>query len=172
MTEEYKDALLRKKVIYAFGDPCATSNMTLDDEYAKMKLEFELLLGEAVHFVSNMAPERLMERKVDAYAFDWGGAGMTGAGGFQRHYFRAFMQVVEDKPDTLFVIFSAWTARELGRYVRDDIGKELLDMPNVCLYNGEFPPKAFEWFSRTQDQYDEANKRHLGVDKVTQPRRR
>jgi hypothetical protein len=94
--------------ICALVDPMTSSLQTQEEEYAEIKEWFcnELRLDpNEITFLTDVMPHKLQGMSPDVYVIDYGGM-MPGADDLVRHIFRDVIEQIDNKPNTLFVIWS------------------------------------------------------------------
>jgi hypothetical protein len=138
--------------ICALVDVMGTSIQTQDEEYAEIKERFcaELQLdpGE-VTFLTNVMPHNLQNMSTDVYVLDYGGM-MPGSEDTTRYIFRETINQIENKPNTLFVIWSSFSFNWYQELIERE-SPELV-APNVVFAMADNAwNRILKWFGREAD---------------------
>ncbi len=98
-------------IICALVDHMGCLDMTPEDEYKQIKTWMERIL-ETKDFVfkTDVHPWDIKNLPVDVYIIDYGGI-MPGCDSMIEGIYRSLIEQIEDKPNTLFVLWSQFTAR-------------------------------------------------------------
>lgn len=133
--------------ICALVDPMGTSFQEPKEEYEEIKQRFceELCLEpNEVTLVPDVMPHTLSGISTDAYVIDYGGM-LSGVDDLVRSIFREFIKQVEDKPNTLFIIWSTFSFRWYKELIEDE--NPDLKAPNVAFaLDDEGWEKIKRWF--------------------------
>jgi hypothetical protein len=133
--------------ICALVDPFGTSQQEPEDEYAEIKNDFCEILGldpNKVTFLTDVMPHKLQGTSVDAYVIDYGGM-MPGSEDLVRSIFREVINQIEDKPNTLFIIWSKFSFDWYQELIKEE-SPELI-APNVVFAGDDGAwDKISEWF--------------------------
>jgi hypothetical protein len=134
--------------ICALVDPMATRMQDQDAEYADIKETFcdrlELSQDEVV-LVTDVHPHKLRGMFTDVYVIDYGGM-MPGCDDLVAGIFRSLIEQVEEKPNTLFIIWSTFSSRWYQDIVEEE-NPELLVAPNVVFaMSDDGWDKIEKWF--------------------------
>jgi len=110
--------------ICAYVDFMGTTLHTPEEEYIFMKkaiMGFLDISEENLIFVKNVYPYELRNNPCDLYIFDYGGV-MPGCYDTVFSHYRELVRQIQDKPNTLFLIWSAFSARN---YYVDAVKEEM-----------------------------------------------
>ena len=124
--------------IYALVDYMAIPSEK--DEYNEIKEVMESVIGHGFVYKTGIRPDRLDNEAVDIYIIDWGGV-LPGAEGMVRYVYRALLGQIENKPSTLFVLWSHHTERWYSGVVRSEF-PEITNQPNVIFWSSEKAQEA------------------------------
>lgn len=135
------------KILY-FADPIGTGNETFEQEskYVKKYLKehiFEKIKFDFISTIDSMLPNTA---QYDILIFDFGGIGL-GCMGLVSSLSRMILNLIENRPNTLFIAWTTFT----NEYLKDECNKELGVYPNlICrdMNNGEIIKKIKEWISK------------------------
>lgn len=122
--------------------------MTEEDEYTEIKNQICDLLGlnpDSITYLTDVQPHELAGTSVDMYVIDYGGL-MPGAESLVQSIFRELINQIEDKPNTLFVIWSSISFKWYSEIIEDE-NPELSKAPNVVIaVTDEGWDKMLAWF--------------------------
>ncbi len=106
-------------IICALVDHMGCLDMTPEDEYEQIKTWMERIL-ETKDFVfkTDVQPWDLKNQLVDVYIIDYGGV-MPGCDGMIEGIYRELIKQIEEKPNTLFVLWSQFTCRWYEEMMED-----------------------------------------------------
>lgn len=96
--------------VYAFVDFMGTNNQTQEDEYAQIKKDMSKIIGPDFTYKSDIFPHEIGNDPVDFYIMDYGGL-LPGCDDTIRSLYRSLLEQIENKPNTLFIIWSSFTQR-------------------------------------------------------------
>jgi hypothetical protein len=110
-------------------DMMASFDQTWEEELASMEADLRTNLPMFDFTVkTNLYPHKLLEgEKCDIYVFDFGGM-MPGCESMVVNHFRSLCKAIEDKPNTLFVI---WSSFSYDVYYKDMLETEFPQLANV-----------------------------------------
>ena len=117
--------------ICALVDVTASSFQSQEEEYAEIKERFceELRLdSNKITFLMDVMPHKLQGMSTDVYVIDYGGM-WPGSEDMTRHIFREFINQVDNKPNTLFVVWSTFSFQWYQELIEEE-SPELI-APNV-----------------------------------------
>src|SRR4030042_3042741 len=106
--------------VCAFVDPAGTSISTQEDEYEEIRDKIEQYLNQSVLFKIDIPPWKIKEEPCDCYIIDYGGLAPMGARDTVVSIFRSRVEIVIEKPDTLFIIWSSFCERYYNEVIEDD----------------------------------------------------
>jgi len=135
--------------VFCLVDPMGVIDTTQEEEYKEIEKTFKRKfkdIGKIV-FKKNIYPGDLKNRPVDMYVFDYGGMGMMGHADTIHSLLRFLLEAVENKPNTLFIMWSAMSSRWYKELMEDE-NKELSSQPNVIFRGmGEnWADQVRDWF--------------------------
>ncbi len=152
--------------VCAFVDFAGTTNfkgefVSPDDEYKEIEATIRRWLPEKnITFKTEVQPHELENMPCDLYVFDWGGASIGNS--MLEHFTEDLITQAQEKPNTLFVIWSAFCGPTylgmVGNYnipnlVKIDAERELYlyrneVQPNVLITDigADFERRFKEWF--------------------------
>lgn len=117
----------------------ASITITQDEEYELLKDELIRNCGDVFRFTFNVPPDKL-PNSTDIYVVDFGGLNIGyggGGSGSGSHlgdsYCRAIHRLIEDRPGTLFLIWSEFTRRWYMSMVAEELG-QTAHAANVVFY--------------------------------------
>lgn len=131
--------------VWALVDCMGSLGKSDEEEYQEIRSDIEAVHGMKVAFKTGKHPWMLAQQKVDAYIIDYGGL-LPGSDDGIRSTYRSLLEQIQEKPNTLFVLYSAFTQRwYLG--VMEATAPEL-KAPNVLYRNDDdFEDKWRAWFT-------------------------
>ena len=106
-----------------------------EEEYEEAEEMFrELLPDYKITFKRDLLPHKALAEKVDIYLLDNGGLTCSyGAGhNLANDQVKNTIKLAEEKPNTLIIIWSGFTARWYAEIIKED-NPELTNQPNVFL---------------------------------------
>jgi hypothetical protein len=110
-----------------------------EEEYAEIKKIFCQELGlnpEEITFVPEVMPHKLQGMSTDIYVIDYGGM-LPGSDDLIRSIFRDVIRLIEDRPNTLFVIWSQFSMNWYRELVKEEspelVAPNVIFMPHVDL---------------------------------------
>ena len=132
------------KILY-FGDPigCGNEDFDAESKYVKKYLKDFIFGKTKFAFIGTIDSMQPSEASYDILIFDFGGIGLS-CSGLVSSLSRMILKLIEEKPNTLFVAWTAFT----NDYLKDECEKELGDYPNlICrdMNNEIVIKKIKEW---------------------------
>ena len=118
----------KTKVLF-FNDPIGTYfGDTAEEEaiYCKELLQEWVFEDKKFIFESTMGSMDIETKKYDILIFDFGGIGM-GASDTAYSFSRQILHLIEDRPNTLFIAWTAFT----NKFLEEECEKELGSYPNL-----------------------------------------
>lgn len=99
----------KRMKIYVYVDWMGGMFETPEEEYEQIKIQLELAL-ETDKFIykTEIPPWKLENEKVDVYIIDFGGL-LPGSEDSIRSIYRELIKQIEEKPNTLFILWSHFT---------------------------------------------------------------
>ena len=115
--------------VYALVDWMGAGGLTADEEYVEIENEIKEIVGRPFVYKTEVYPYKLENDPVDIYIIDFGGV-LPGAESMVVDVYRQVLKQIEDKPNTLFVLWSTFTQRWYANIIETDF-PELTSPPNV-----------------------------------------
>lgn len=128
----------------AMVDPMGHSGMEAADEYTELARQLSVILETAVTVEPDIRPDMLSNRSFALYVFDYGGM-YYGCEDLVHSYFNELYKQIEAHPDSLFIIWSTYTAERYKEYMQYELGKAV-DFPNLIVFCGDNWEPIQEWF--------------------------
>ncbi len=115
----------------AYFDPYASIGSSDDEEYqeAEDKLKENCFPDENLIFKRKVFPHQLANSNVRLYLFDIGGISCNPGANYD-HLYNSLAEQARDRPDTLFVLWSAFTCRYFFDIVTETY-PDLVKLPNI-----------------------------------------
>jgi len=99
-----------------FVDFMGGGGRTPEDEYGEIEDMFRMMVPGGLFFERDIQPYDLKNRPCDVYVFDFGGL-LPGCDSLIESQYRVLIQAIEDRPNTLFVIWSTFSGRIYKEFV-------------------------------------------------------
>jgi len=96
--------------VYALVDYMGTLGQTPDEEYEQIKKDMSSIIGPDFIYKTEIFPHDLKNDPVNFYIMDWGGI-LPGAEMTTLSIYRSLLEQIENKPNTLFIIWRTFTQR-------------------------------------------------------------
>ena len=96
--------------VYALVDFMGTGQQSQEEEYEQIKKDMSSIIGPNFIYKTEIYPHELKNDPVDFYIMDWGGL-LPGAEMTTMSLYRSLLEQIENKPNTLFIIWSLFTNR-------------------------------------------------------------
>ena len=131
-------------------DPLGLIDLTQEEEYQEINKFISKIfkrIEESVSFEPDVFPHELIKgKKADIYIFDYGGLG-CGCEDTINHLYRSLIQAIQDRPNVLFIIYSAFSATHwFEPIVKEELGEDA-KFPNIIIYDDyEKLDEILEWF--------------------------
>jgi hypothetical protein len=87
-----------------------TNNQTPEEEYVQIKKDMSKIIGPDFIYKTDVFPQNLKNDPVDFYIIDYGGIG-PGCEDTIISLYHSLLEQIENKPNTLFIIWSSFTQR-------------------------------------------------------------
>jgi hypothetical protein len=116
-----------------YFDSIASISQTQEEEYEEAEYLIREIFPERtrkLRFEHNVLPSHLANSTTKLYLFDIGGMGAYGGYTGVDSLLNELARQVEDRPNTLFVLWSSFTCKWFWDLVQSDY-KQLTDAPNV-----------------------------------------
>ena len=151
IARKHLEPLPKKKVIVR-----AWNDGDDEEDYSHMHQGFYWDLtdrrGIEVDFRKPSRPQDALREKTDVYVIDYGGMGALGAVDMVYSVLRGVLKLVQEKPNTLVVIWTSFTGRYYQGVVEEELGS-MIDHPNVAYRDGRFG----SWdFDSDREKYNQA----------------
>jgi hypothetical protein len=121
--------------VCTFVDFMGCGDLTPEDEYLEIRKWIENLLGIPVEYETESHPAYLDNKPVDIFIMDFGGM-LPGCEDTIRSIYRELVRQVEEKPNTLFILYSAFT-EQWYKEVMQMVSPDLRDAHNVVYIRDE-----------------------------------
>lgn len=134
-------------MVCAFVDPVGSFNTTPDQEYDEIKEFIEKRLDREVIFKKNIPPWNMLQQPCDCYVIDYGGISY-GCHDTVTSMFRCLLKKVNERPNTLFIIWSIFSERFFDEAVEAECSD--FNIHNVIFKSRDsdiFIEKLQSWFS-------------------------
>ena len=132
--------------VCAFVDRIGSGTTTPDEEYAYIKKEIEDALDQEILFKKNISPWQLKNEPCDCYVIDYGG--ISTGGSRDIFFFKDVLSIVQEKPNTLFVLWSAFSERFYQETIEEE--NPTFKAPNVVFLSDSdnYKDQIKLWFSK------------------------
>lgn len=139
------------KVLF-FNDPMGSLDETPEQESKYCKRWFKELIFEKKKFIfeSTMGSMDLETKKYDILVFDFGGIGI-GASDTAYSFSRQILHLIEDRPNTLFIAWTAFTNKFLEEECEKELGK-YHNLFNRDVNAEELTNKIKQWISLDENK--------------------
>jgi hypothetical protein len=128
-----------------YFDPYATSMKTVDEEYKEAQELLDEYIGCANQYEVNILPYKLDNNPVDIYVMDVGG--LYGGEDMMYSHYRDLISQIQQKPNTLFILWSTFTQKWYKEIVEDEFSF-LANVHNVMFRSDNFAEELEVYFSR------------------------
>lgn len=140
--------------IAALVDPMGTSRQSPDEEYAEILELFAEILGidsQKIDFRKDVYPWELSNGSYDVYVMDYGGM-MPGCESTIASLFREMIRQIQEHPNTLFFIWSAFTAAYWYKLMIEEEFPEFVAQNVIMRGVDDDAAKISVWFKGPPDQ--------------------
>lgn len=121
--------------IYALVDWMGTLDKNQTDEYDDIHIRMIEIIGhENFIYKTNVFPHQMKNDKVDIFIMDFGGV-MPGCEDTVQSHYRSLLEAIQEKPNTLFVIYSLFTERWYERTIEKYFPEFIA--PNVVYFSDD-----------------------------------
>ncbi len=120
---------------------------TEDDEYTEIECLIKDILECEISFERGVYPHELSNKKVDIYVIDYGGV-LPGCESMIASHFRELVNQVENKQNTLFIIWTTMTLNWYMEIIKKDNPE--LQHPNVIFREERYFTDIDYWIKQVK----------------------
>ena len=132
-------------VVGIFVDFMGAMDMSMKDEMDYIQTMFKENFPDIKFlFKRELPPGGLEQTPVDLYVFDWGGV-MPGCDDTTHSMYRSLVKQIEEKPNTLFVIWSSFSKRYYEDELAEAFPKEKDKKFHNVLFSGGSDERGESW---------------------------
>lgn len=128
--------------VIACVDEAGWSQQTQAEEYQEIQNTLEIILQCPIHMELDVLPHMLSNRTFAIYVFDYGGMSLWCS--LDSHY-KQFFNQLQEHPNSLFIIWSSFTAEDYKNYITYDLGADA-NAPNLIIYDPFDYESIRAWF--------------------------